>query len=41
MNDKQILNRMFQILFNPLRSGGNRSSYVSKAAGLFKYVLMR
>ena len=41
VNDKQILNRMFQILFSPLRSGGNRSSYVSKAAGLFKYVLMR
>ena len=28
-------NRMFQIIFNPLRSGGNKSSYILKAAGLF------
>ena len=37
VNDKQILT-MFQIIFNPLRSGGNKSSYILKAAGLFKYV---
>ena len=29
---------MFQIVFNPLRSGGNRSSYIPKGAGLFKSV---
>ena len=31
-------NRIFQIIFNPLRSCGNKSSSILKAAGLFKYV---
>ena len=35
---KANFNRMFQIIFNPLKSGGNKSSYIPKAADLFKYV---
>ena len=29
---------MLQIVLNPLRFGGNRTSYIPKVAGLFKYV---
>ena len=33
-----LIIRIFQIIFNPLRSVGNKSSYILKAEGFFKYV---